>query len=183
MTDDPVQRHAMEANVLPSYDASDNPTGCCPRFNPEGWDGQDLHFVDKPFVAARTKSIAHIPLDMTAVFRETFAAIEQAHARDADDFIVLSRERSAWSAEHLFAVAREVPGYPIVRLSGAYRTTVFEGPYKQVPKWARDVEKAAQARGNTVEELYFFYTTCPKCAKAYGKNYVVAVTKERDATP
>ncbi len=22
-------------------------------------------------------------------------------------------------------------------------------------------------------ELYFFYTTCPKCAKAYGKHYVV----------
>ena len=25
--------------------------------------------------------------------------------------------------------------------------------------------------------LYFFYTTCPKCAKYYGKNYVVLVAQ------
>ena len=24
-----------------------------------------------------------------------------------------------------------------------------------------------------IKKLYFFYTTCPKCAKKYGKNYVV----------
>ncbi|WP_455707283.1 hydrolase [Mesorhizobium sp. ORM8.1] len=24
-------------------------------------------------------------------------------------------------------------------------------------------------------DVYFFYTTCPKCAKAYGKNYVVGI--------
>jgi NMD protein affecting ribosome stability and mRNA decay len=80
-------------------------------------------------------------------------------------------------------VTGDVPGYPVARLSGDYRTTVFEGPFKRVPVWARDVERDAHARGKTVEDLYFFYTTCPKCAKAYGKNYVVAVARERDATP
>jgi len=25
--------------------------------------------------------------------------------------------------------------------------------------------------------MYFFYTTCPTCAKHYGKNYVVGVAK------
>lgn len=24
-----------------------------------------------------------------------------------------------------------------------------------------------------IQKLYFFYTTCPKCAKKHGKNYVV----------
>jgi len=28
-----------------------------------------------------------------------------------------------------------------------------------------------------MEKLFFFYTTCPKCAKAYGKNYVVLLAK------
>ena len=27
------------------------------------------------------------------------------------------------------------------------------------------------------ENIYFFYTTCPKCSKYYGENYVVAVAK------
>jgi hypothetical protein len=28
-------------------------------------------------------------------------------------------------------------------------------------------------KGRKLKKLYFSYTTCPRCAKAYGKNYVV----------
>jgi len=31
-----------------------------------------------------------------------------------------------------------------------------------------------KSKGKKIKELYFYYTTCPKCAKHYGKNYVVA---------
>ncbi|MHC1707784.1 MAG: hydrolase [Bacteroidales bacterium] len=27
------------------------------------------------------------------------------------------------------------------------------------------------------KKTYFYYTTCPKCAKAYGKNYVVSLVE------
>ena len=30
-------------------------------------------------------------------------------------------------------------------------------------------------RGKPDSEVWFFYSTCPKCAKAYGKNYVVGL--------
>jgi hypothetical protein len=30
-------------------------------------------------------------------------------------------------------------------------------------------------------KVYFFYTTCPKCAEAYGKSYVVGVVEVRRA--
>ena len=30
-----------------------------------------------------------------------------------------------------------------------------------------------QSQDKELRKLYFFYTTCPKCAKHYGKNYVV----------
>ena len=30
------------------------------------------------------------------------------------------------------------------------------------------------SQGQQMRKLYFFYTTCPKCIKHYGKNYVVA---------
>jgi hypothetical protein len=59
----------MEINALPEYDTSDNPTGCCPKFHPENWDSQDLHFQDKLFVRAKTRSLGHIPLNMGSVFR------------------------------------------------------------------------------------------------------------------
>ena len=74
------QVSAMQINALPTYDTSDNPTGCCPCFNPQGWDDQELHFVDKPFVRAMTWSLLHIPVNMGAVFKRTFAEIEKAAA-------------------------------------------------------------------------------------------------------
>lgn len=167
----------MDTNALPKYDATDNATGCCPRFKPAGWDNAELHFQDKLFVRATTRSIVHVPLNMRTVFRKTFKSIEDAGAHSDDDFIVMSREQSAWSAEHLFSVKREVPGQEMVRLSGDFTTMVFEGPYKEVPRWHEQVVEKAKARGKATGHVYFFYTTCPKCAKAYGRNYVIAVAQ------
>lgn len=167
----------MDINALPKYDASDNTTGCCPRFKPGGWDNAELHFQDKLFVRATTKSIAHMPLNMGTVFRKTFKSIEDAGAHSDDDFIVMSREQSAWSAEHLFSVKREVPGQEMVRLTGDFTTMVFEGPYKDVPRWHEQVVENVKARGKETGNVYFFYTTCPKCARTYGKNYVIAVAQ------
>jgi hypothetical protein len=167
----------METNALPHYDASDNPTNCCPRFNPEGWDEQELHFKDKLFVKAKTKSLFHIPLNMGSVFPKTFEAIEKAQADNMDQFIVLSHDPSAWTGEHFFAVTKEVPGEEIVHMTGDFLTKVFEGPYKSAPKWEKEMEAFAKSKGKQVKKTYFFYTTCPKCAKVYGKNYMVAVAE------
>jgi hypothetical protein len=167
----------MEINALPRYDWSDNPTGCCPRFNPDGWDEQELHFKDKLFVKATTRSLFHIPINIGSVFPRTFRAIEQAGAKDDSDFIVLSHDPSAWKGEHYFSVCRDIPGQDMIRLNGDYLTKVFEGPFKDLPHWKQEMKTFVQQRGKTVSKIYFFYTTCPRCAKYYGKNYVVAVAK------
>ena len=160
----------MEINALPRYDMTDNPTGCCPRFRPDSWDNENLHFRDKLFVRAKTRSFVYIPLNMGSVFRETFRAIEDADAHSDADFIVLSHDKSAWSAEHLFAVTKEVPDQEMAKLTGDFVTKVFEGPYRKVPQWCEELSKGAK-------QVYFFYTTCPKCARTYGKNYVVGVAE------
>lgn len=167
----------MEINALPKYDKSDNPTNCCPRFKPEGWDEQELHFRDKPFVKANTRSIFHIPINMGSVFPETFAAIEKAGAMSEDEFIVLSHDPSAWTEEHYFSVTKNVPGQNMVPMTGDYFTKVFEGPYKNAPKWEKEMEAFVESKSKKSKKIYFFYTTCPKCAKYYGKNYVVAVSE------
>jgi hypothetical protein len=167
----------METNALPKYDMSDNPTNCCPRFNPLGWDEQDLHFKDKLFVKAKTRSILHIPINFGSVFKKTFSDIEEANAYSEDDLIILSYDPSAWRGEHYFSVTKDVPGHEMVTLTGDYLTKVFEGPYKNAPKWEKQMAAFAQQKGKQVNKTYFFYTTCPKCAKVYGKNYVVAVSE------
>ncbi len=167
----------METNALPKYDMSDNPTNCCPRFKPEGWDEQELHFKEKPFIRAKTRSLFHIPLNMGSVFPETLKAIENAGAQSEDDFIVLSHDLSAWTGEHYFSVTRDVPGMEMVHMTGDYLTKVFEGPYKKVPRWQEEMDKYVTEKGNKMDKAYFFYTTCPKCAKVYGKNYVIGVAQ------
>jgi hypothetical protein len=171
----------MELNALPVYDASDNPTGCCPRFNSQGWDGEELHFEDKLFVRVTTKSLFHIPINISGTFQKTLAAIAAAQACHDKEHIVLSHDLSPWSAQHYFAVAKDVPGQDTRRLTGDYLTKVFEGPFKSVPKWESEMETYTGDRGKVAEKIYFFYTTCPRCAKYYGTNYVVAVAKLHDA--
>ncbi|PSK80838.1 hypothetical protein CLV79_11925 [Limimaricola soesokkakensis] len=167
----------METNALPRYDDSDNPTGCCPRFNPEGWDGAKLHFEDKNFVRATTTAMMHVPLNMGRVFERVQKHIDAAQARDANDFIVLSRDLSPWSAEHLFAISGPVPNEESVTLSGDFVTKVFEGPYRDAGNWYHEMRELAGKTGDEDDDIYFFYTTCPKCAKAYGENYVVGVAR------
>ena len=163
----------MQTNTLPDYDMSDNTTGCCPRFNPEGWDGAELQFRDKLFVRAKTLSIMHIPINIGKVYSRVIGRVEAAGAMDEDDFVVLSRDLSAFEGEHLFAVTKPVPDEEMTTLSGNFVTKVFEGPYHKAKEWNQEMIDLVKARGQQPGDIWFFYTTCPKCAKVYGKNYAV----------
>ena len=169
----------MQPNHTPIYDGSDNTTGCCPRFKPGGWDDEVLEFADKRFAGAGTRSLFHIPLNMGQVFSRAQRRIDAANAGPGDQFIVLSRDLSPWKAEHLFAVTRPVAGLEDRRLSGRFRTRLFDGPFSDQPRWLHAAADEMRSRGETPGETWFFYTTCPKCAKVYGHNYVVAVTRIR----
>ena len=68
----------------------------------------------------------------------------------------------------------------MVRLSGDYLTRVFEGPFKKMPEWENEMTSLVESRGRKINKMYYFYTTCPKCAKVYGKNYVVGVAELSD---
>ena len=116
----------------------------------------------------------HIPLNMGSVIRKTWKQIEDAGAAPADEYLLLSTDPSPWRGEHYFAVTKNVPGAEMVELSGDYLTKVFEGPYREAGKWAKEMESFVGSTGRRLQKLYFFYTTCPKCARHHGKNYVVA---------
>lgn len=165
----------MEINRLPPLHDDDNPTGCCPRFHPKDWADVTLHFRNKRFLRATVRSLFHLPLDMGRVFTRTNQAIEAAEAYDPTDFIVLSRELSPWKSEHLFAVTHDLPGAAMTTLSGDFVTRVFEGPYRMAPAWGREMQAEAARLGVPDAEIWFYYTTCPKCAKAHGRNYVVGL--------
>lgn len=162
-----------DVNRLPKRNVAESPTGCCPEFNPDEWDGETFRFKDKLFMKVITHSFLHIPLGMNSVMKEAMARIEEAGARSSDEYIMLSHDVSPWKCEHYISVDKEVPDTEMERLSGTYLARVFEGPFKNAGAWYEQLIKFVESRGATLVKVYFSYTTCPRCAKFYGKNYVV----------
>ena len=66
-------------------------------------------------------------------------------------------------------------------LSGTFLTRVYDGPYRNAPKWVEEMKRWVASKGRKADKLYFAYTTCPGCAKAYGHNYVVLFARVADA--
>lgn len=148
------------------------PTGCCDIFNPEPWQDKEIKWENKIFVKDRVTSFLHMPLNMGAVITKNMTLIEKAGAKTSHQLMLMD-EKSMWGADIYIDVAKGVAGATMATLSGTFLTKVFEGPYQNAGKWAQEMKTYVESKGKTVKKLYFFYTTCPKCAKAYGKNYVV----------
>lgn len=158
----------MTLNHVPKL-SKDNPTNCCPRFNPKDWDGKTFEFKNKHFVRMTTISFFYMPLNMSSIMTKAWTAITAAGADSKDEFVMLSYDISPWKCEHLLSVTKKVPGQENVKLTGKFMARVFEGPYKDAPNWIKAM--------NTSKKVYLYYTTCPKCQKVYGKNYVVALAQ------
>lgn len=148
------------------------PTGCCEPFNPEPWQDREITWEGKLFVKDHVASLFHIPLNMGKKIIKNLALIEKAGAK-APYQLMLTDEKSLWGADIYIDVAKDVPGAQMATLSGTFLTKVFEGPYQNAGKWANEMKEYVKGKGKELKKLYFSYTTCPKCAKAYGKNYVV----------
>lgn len=151
-------------------------TGCCEPFNPEPWADREIVWDKKLFVKDHITSFLHMPLNMGGKIVKNLALIEKAGAR-APYQLMLFDEKSLWGSDIYIDVAKEVPGAQMAEISGKFLTKVFEGPYSKAGEWAKEMTAYVEGQGQTIKKLYFSYTTCPKCAKAYGKNYVVLFAK------
>ena len=147
-------------------------TGCCLRFDPEPWDEKEVTLQDKLFLKDHVRSFLHIPLNMEKVMVRNMTRIQEADAL-APEPLMLSDEKSLWGSDIYIAVSKEVSGAEMTRVSGTFLTKVFEGPYSNTGKWVREMNAYVKSKGKENKTLYFFYTTCPACAKVYGKNYTV----------
>ncbi len=125
---------------------------------------------------ARTRSIFHMPVNIGSVFCRTWSVIRDAQANDPE-FIILSDDHAMWYGEHYFSVKKPVPGLDNVTLTGDYLTHVCEGPWSDAPKWVEEMKQFVATSGRAMGRLFFYYTTCPKCAKKRGKNYVLGVAE------
>lgn len=151
-------------------------TECCPRFDPAPWDDKMHSWDDKRFIKDRVRTFFFMPLNFGAVMRRVMKTLQDT-GTSIQEGICLSDHTSRWNMDIYVAVDKEVAGARNTTLSGTFLSKVYEGDFKNTGAWCKDFETNAKARGLDIKKWYMWYTTCPKCAKKYGKNYVVILTQ------
>jgi hypothetical protein len=149
---------------------------CCPEFNPAPWDDKVLEWNNKKFIKDRVFTLFFMPINFGQVVRRMTAKIDKSGAK-AMDWMSLSDHTSKWSMDLYVAVDKQVQDAQNTTLSGKFLSKVYEGDFKETGKWCKEFENYAKGKNLEVKKWYMWYTTCPKCAKKYGKNYVVIVGK------
>jgi hypothetical protein len=153
-----------------------NQNECCPKFDPAPWNGKLFEWNEKKFMKDRVFTFFYIPMNFGRVMKKLDKKVRDAQATISDG-MCLSVHTSKWNMNLYLAVDQEIPGAENMTLSGKFLSKVYEGSFQDTGKWCKDFEQFAQSKGVTISKWYMWYTTCPKCAKKYGKNFVVIVTQ------
>ncbi len=151
---------------------------CCPKFDPKPWNGKIFKWKNKKFIKDKVFTIFYMPINFGSVIKKLMEKINSANAK-CIDWMGLSDHTSKWNMNIYVAVNKKIPNAENVTLSGKFLSKVYEGPYKDTGKWCKDFEAYAKNKKLKIKKMYMWYTTCPKCMKKYGKNYVAIIGEVR----
>lgn len=149
---------------------------CCPPFDVSQWDDVMHDWNEKHFIKDNIKTFLFMPINFGSVMRRLDNKVRMAQANIIDN-LCLADHTSKWNMDIYLAVDKVVDGCETAFLSGKFYSKVYEGPFKDTGKWCKDYDFLVSKKGLKVIKMYMWYTTCPKCAKKYGKNYTVIISK------
>lgn len=149
---------------------------CCPRFDPTPWEEKFFEWKDKLFIKDHVCTLFYMPLNFGKVMKRLDEKVKKSDATIPDG-MCLSDHTSKWNMDIYLAIDKDVKATEQTTLNGKFFSKVYEGPFKDTGKWCADFEKVAQSKGLCIWKYYMWYTTCPKCARKYGKNYVVIIAQ------
>lgn len=149
---------------------------CCPPFDPNPWEDRMVMWDNKRFIRDRVKTFFYMPINFGQVMKRIIGKTEKAGAV-MPDYLCLSDHTSKWNMDIYLEVDREIAGAENVNLSGNFYSRVYEGPFSDTAKWTSEFKQKAKEKGLNIKKWYMWYTTCPKCAKKFGKNYTVIIAE------
>jgi len=149
-----------------------NSMECCPEFNPEPWHNVIVEWKNKLFIKDKVCTLFYIPLNFGKVMVRLDKKTRQAGAK-IPDYLCLSEHTSMWNMNLYLAVDKEISQAENITISGKFFSKAYEGNFNETGKWTKDFDKTLKEKSLSLKKMYMWYTTCPKCAKKWGKNYVV----------
>lgn len=154
----------------------EKPFDCCPPFDPDPWNDKTFEWKGKQFVRGKVRTFFYMPIGFGNEMRRLDKKVTGSGATIQDN-LCLSDHTSKWNMDVYLAVDKAIPGEENLQISGNFYSRVYEGPFSDTGKWHKDFVEKAENKGLKTGKIYMWYTTCPKCAKKYGKNYTVIIAE------
>ncbi|MBX3043874.1 MAG: hypothetical protein KIT33_14995 [Candidatus Kapabacteria bacterium] len=155
----------------------DNTTQCCPVFEPKSWDDKTFEWTDKIFIKDKVTTFFYMPLNFGKAMVRLDNLVSQSDS-EVEEWLCLSEHTSKWNMNLYLAVNKEIQNAENIRISGKYYCKVFEGSFNKTGEWTKEFAEILKSKGINAVKPLIWYTTCPKCAKKYGKNYVAFFGKQ-----
>ncbi|MGV8087265.1 MAG: hydrolase [Candidatus Woesearchaeota archaeon] len=149
---------------------------CCQKFNPKPRDNNTFTWKNKKFIKDKVFTVFYIPINFGSAMVRFNKRIADAKAKVPDE-LCLSEHTSKWNMNLYLAVDKNIPNAENITLSGTFFSKVYDGDFKDMGKWMENFKEYSKKKKFNIKKTYTWYTTCPKCAKKYGKNYVVIIGK------
>ena len=150
---------------------------CCPTFHPEKWDNKAHHWEKKKFIKASVPTLFHIPLPPMLGKKITkmmkMAEDSGKLSDEKEDILLLFNDPTAFKSDLYLSVTNTVPNAENITLSGTFKSKVFDGAYKEIPKFIKQMDTYLSKEDKKANNYYVHYAYCPKCAKEAGHNYMV----------
>ncbi len=150
---------------------------CCPKFNQEKWDGKTFNWDHKQFIKESVPTFFHIPLPPLIGKRITnmmkMAEDSKKLAFNKEDILLLFSDPSAFRSDLFLSVTDKVPKANNIDISGTFMIKVFDGVYKEVPKFIKIMDAYVKKQYKKTKNFFVHYAYCPKCARKAGHNYMV----------
>ena len=158
-----------------------NKDECCPKFNPEKWDGKAYSWDEKKFIKESVPALFHIPFFplIGKKIKRMMKHVESASALEEDktNVLFLFTDPHPFKSEFYLSVTKDVPHENNVTISGTFEAKVFDGPSRAIPKFIEEMKESLDKKGRKAGKYYVHYAYCPKCSKKFGNNYMVLFAK------
>ena len=153
---------------------------CCPEFEPKRWDKKTFNWKKKNFMKESIPTFFHMPFPpMIGIkVKKMWKSIKEAKAcPPVKEWLLLFRDPTPFKSEMYMGATKQVKGANNTTISGTFEAKVFDGPYNAIPKFMKEMNEYLSKKGKKMKDLYVHYAYCPKCAKKYGKNYMIFFAK------
>jgi len=94
------------------------------------------------------------PLNFDKIMVKNMEKIQAADALSPEP-LMLSDEKSLWGADVYIAVSKEVPEPRWKRYPGLFLSKVFEGSYKNMGKWAKEMQGYVKSKVKNLKRCIF----------------------------